>query len=94
MNQITVLIADDHAIVRESLSSVLKLETDIVVCAVAADGRSAVRLTAKHQPDVVLMDIAMPALNGIEATRQILRDNPAARVIMLSKSCATTRQPG
>ncbi|HUR57159.1 MAG TPA: response regulator transcription factor [Opitutaceae bacterium] len=84
MNPIRVLIADDHAIVRESIQAVLKPESDIVVCAVAEDGRCAVRLTAQHKPQVVLMDIAMPGLNGVEATRQILRDNSAAKVIILS----------
>jgi DNA-binding NarL/FixJ family response regulator len=84
MNPITVLIADDHAIVRESLAWVLKLGSEITVCAEAEDGRQAVRLTALHRPNVILMDIAMPGLNGIEATRQILQVNPAAKIIVLS----------
>jgi DNA-binding NarL/FixJ family response regulator len=81
---ISVLVADDHAIVRESLRAVLQFEHDIVVCAFAQHGRGAVRLAAEHQPDVIVMDIAMPILNGVEATRQILRENSRARVIVLS----------
>lgn len=84
MKAITVLLADDHAIVRDSLLAILKLEPDIVVCALARNGRDAVRLAAQHRPDVILMDVAMPGLNGVEATRQIRVENHRAKVIVLS----------
>jgi len=70
---IRIVIADDHQIVREGLKSLLKAEPDVDVVAEAVDGRSAVKLAAELQPDVVVMDINMPDLNGIDATRQITR---------------------
>lgn len=84
MKNITVLIAEDHAIVREGLCLLLKNEGGMEVIAQAEDGREAVKLAAKLQPDVIVMDIAMPHLNGIEATRQILQARPEAKVIILS----------
>ena len=84
MNPITVLLAEDHTIVREGLRALLKLEQDIEIVAEAANGREAVALTNKLGPDVVVMDIAMPLLNGLEATRQILEARPATRVLVLS----------
>ncbi|MFM2166905.1 MAG: hypothetical protein RIS79_1276 [Verrucomicrobiota bacterium] len=84
MKNITVLIAEDHAIVREGLCLLLKNEGGVEVIAQAEDGREAVKLAAKLQPDVIVMDIAMPHLNGIEATRQILQARPEAKVIILS----------
>src|ERR1700679_4234594 len=84
MKQITVLLAEDHTIVREGFRKMLELEADLEVIGEAQDGRQAVALTKKLRPDVVLMDIAMPLLNGLEATRQILKDLPAAKVLMLS----------
>lgn len=84
MKKITVLLVDDHQIVREGFRSLLKHEPDIEVIAEAASGRQAVQLTAKLHPAVVVMDIAMPLLNGLEATRQIRKDFPDARVIILS----------
>lgn len=81
---ISVLIVEDHAIVREGLCALLKGEADIRIIAQAENGHDAVRLAANLQPDVILMDIAMPQLNGIEATRQILRARPDARVLILS----------
>jgi DNA-binding NarL/FixJ family response regulator len=81
---ITVVLADDHTIVREGMRSLLKSEADIEIVAEAADGREAVRLALSLRPDVVVMDIAMPLLNGLEATRQILAAKPAPRVLILS----------
>jgi DNA-binding NarL/FixJ family response regulator len=84
MKRITVLLAEDHTIVREGFRKMLELEEDIEVVGEAQDGRQAIALAKKLQPAVVLMDIAMPKLNGLEATRQILREMPAAKVLMLS----------
>jgi DNA-binding NarL/FixJ family response regulator len=84
MKKITVLLAEDHTIVREGFRRMLELEDDFTVIGEAADGRQAVALTRKLHPDVVLMDIAMPRLNGLEATRQILKEWPEAKVLVLS----------
>ncbi|MGA2541076.1 MAG: response regulator transcription factor [Verrucomicrobiota bacterium] len=84
MKQITVLLAEDHTIVREGFRKMLELDADLEVVGEAQDGRQAVALVRKHQPDVVLMDIAMPLLNGLEATRQILKAVPATKVLILS----------
>jgi DNA-binding NarL/FixJ family response regulator len=84
MKKITVLLAEDHMIVREGFRKMLDLEADIQVVGEAQNGRQAVALVKKLLPAVVLMDIAMPHLNGLEATRQILKVLPAARVLMLS----------
>jgi len=75
---------DDHAVVRDALRALLETEDDIVVAGEAGDGRSAVRMARELLPDVVVMDIAMPLLNGIEATRQILKERPATRVLLVS----------
>jgi DNA-binding NarL/FixJ family response regulator len=83
-NHITVLLAEDHMIVREGLRSILEAEGDIEVVGQAQDGRQAVELTKKLLPAVVVMDIAMPRLNGLEATRQILKMAPATRILILS----------
>ena len=84
MKPITVLLAEDHMIVREGFRKMLELEKDLEVVGEAANGREAVALAAKLLPAVVLMDIAMPLLNGLEATRQILKLAPKTRVLMLS----------
>jgi DNA-binding NarL/FixJ family response regulator len=84
MKPITVLLAEDHTIVREGFRRMLELEPDLKVIGEAQDGRQAVALAKKLRPDVVVMDIAMPLLNGLEATRQVLKDFPAAKVLMLS----------
>lgn len=81
---ISVLIADDHAIVREGLRFLLETQGDVKVIGEAADGREVLRKALKLRPDVVVMDIAMPELNGIDAARQIRHDCPATRVIILS----------
>src|SRR5712692_8704054 len=81
---IRVLIADDHGVVAEGLRSLIEAQADMEVIALAVDGREAVRRAVDNSPDVVLMDIAMPVLNGTEATRIIRERRPRTRVIMLS----------
>ena len=81
---IKVLLADDHATVREGLRFLLDAQTDITVVGTAANGRQAVRLVARQCPSVVVMDIAMPELNGIEATQQIKTEYPNVQVVILS----------
>ena len=82
--KIRVLIGDDHKIVRQGLRSLLEKQPDIEVIAEAEDGRTAVRLAQEMMPNVVVMDVAMPDLNGIEATHQILTNAPDTKVIALS----------
>jgi DNA-binding NarL/FixJ family response regulator len=84
MKRITVLLAEDHQIVREGFRALLKHESDIEVVGEAETGRQAVQLTRKLRPAVVVMDIAMPLLNGLEATRQIRKEFPATKVLILS----------
>jgi DNA-binding NarL/FixJ family response regulator len=84
MNQITVLLADDHTVVRQGLRLLLETQRDIVVVGEAGDGREAVQLTKKLQPDIIVLDVAMPTLNGLEAARQIRRDIPQTKVLVLS----------
>jgi two-component system, NarL family, nitrate/nitrite response regulator NarL len=84
MKQITVLLAEDHEIVREGLRALLEHENDIKVIGEAQTGRQAVKLAGKLRPDVVVMDIAMPLLNGLEATRQILHAKPDSKILILS----------
>jgi len=84
MKRIKVLLAEDHRLVREGFRSLLEHEPDIEVVGEAADGRQAAQLTKKLRPDVIVMDIAMPVLNGMEATRQIRKDFPDIRVLFLS----------
>src|SRR6266478_9299000 len=84
MQKITVLLADDHTIVRQGFRALLQAEQDIVIVGEAETGRHAVQLAKKLEPDVVVMDIAMPLLNGLEATRQILKEVPSAKVLILS----------
>ena len=84
MKPITVLLAEDHTVVREGLRTLLQAEGDIEVVGEAETGRQAVELTRKLHPAVVIMDIAMPQLNGLEATRQILKVEPKTKVLILS----------
>ena len=84
MKPIKVLLADDHTVVRQGLRVLLDADSDISVVGEAESGRQAVQMAKKLSPDVVVMDIAMPVLNGLEATRQILREAPAIRVLILS----------
>jgi DNA-binding NarL/FixJ family response regulator len=84
MKRTTVLLAEDHMIVREGLRKMLELEDDFEIVGEAQNGRQAVELVKQFRPEVVLMDIAMPLLNGLEATRQVLKAVPTTKVIMLS----------
>jgi NarL family two-component system response regulator LiaR len=88
---IRVLVADDHAVVRKGIAAVLSTEPGIQVVGEAADGREAVAAARGLAPDVVLMDVVMPNMNGIEALRQILADQPSARILVLT-SFATDDQ--
>src|SRR5688572_21257515 len=84
MGRVRILLADDHTIVRQGLRKVLEERPEWEVVAEAGDGRDAVRLAEQHKPDVAIVDVAMPLLNGIEATRQIVKRSPATRVLVLS----------
>jgi DNA-binding NarL/FixJ family response regulator len=81
---IGVLLADDHAVVRDGLKALLEAEADLSVLGAAADGDAAVKEARRLKPDVVIMDISMPGLDGVEATRHILQALPATRILMLS----------
>lgn len=81
---IRVLLADDHALLRQGLRALLEQEADIKVIAEVAGGRTVVQRSRELRPDVVVMDIGMPELNGIEATRRIRRENPGIRIVGLS----------
>jgi DNA-binding NarL/FixJ family response regulator len=81
---IRILLADDHKIMREGLRSLLEKEDDMEVIAEAEDGRRAIELAGKHEPDVVVMDVAMPEQSGVEATRRILEESSNVSVIALS----------
>ncbi len=84
MSKIRVLIADDHVIVREGLRAILEAQPDIEVVGEASDGEEAVELATKLCPDVMIMDISMPKLNGLEATRQIKAKVPSVAVLVLT----------
>ncbi len=84
MQKITVLLADDHTVVRQGLRALLEAENDMTVVGEAENGRQAVQMAKRLQPEVVVMDIAMPSLNGLEATRQISRESPKSKVLILS----------
>lgn len=81
---IRILLADDHKLLREGLRALIEEQRNMTVVAEAEDGRSAVRLAAKLSPDIIVMDISMPGLNGIDATRRITAESPGIKVIALS----------
>ncbi len=81
---IRILLADDHSLVRQGFRRILDSHPDLEIVGEASDGREAVEQTARLQPDVVVMDVAMPGLNGIDATRQICESSPRTRVLALS----------
>jgi DNA-binding NarL/FixJ family response regulator len=84
MNRLRILVADDHEIVRRGLISLIKLHPDWEVCAEADNGRQAVEKAIQSKPDIAILDIGMPVLNGLEATRQILKERPGVRVLILT----------
>ena len=88
-DRVSVLIADDQRLFAEALEAILSTDGRIHVVGRAADGQSAVDLARETQPDVVLMDIAMPVMDGIEATRAIRDELPATQVVVLTGSAAT-----
>ncbi|MBW1709366.1 MAG: response regulator transcription factor [Deltaproteobacteria bacterium] len=81
---IRIVIADDHGLFREGLKSLLQEDPDLVIVGEAGDGRSAVKLCRKLAPNIIIMDVSMPELNGVEATRQIVTENPETKVIAVS----------
>lgn len=84
MKSITILLAEDHAIVRQGLCALLSADNRLKIVGEARTGREAIEMTRTLQPDIIVMDIAMPVLNGLEATRQILTENPTAKIMILS----------
>lgn len=84
MPPLSILIADDHAVVRAGLRTLLESRPGWEICAEAADGRDAVEKAAKHKPRVAILDIGMPLLNGVEATRQISKSSPATQILILT----------
>jgi DNA-binding NarL/FixJ family response regulator len=84
MNRLRILVADDHEIVRRGLVSLIKTRPDWEVCAEADNGRQAVEKANQSKPDIAILDIGMPVLNGLEATRQILREQPSVRILILT----------
>ncbi len=88
MDKITIVLADDHSVVREGLRSLFKTEPDFCLIGEASDGLEAVRLTERLQPNVLLIDLAMPGLGGLEAIRQVSKRFPRVRVIVLSMHAA------
>ena len=84
MKKITILIAEDHVVVRESIRQFLEREAELEVVGEASDGEEAVKLASQLKPDVIIMDISMPKLNGIEATKQIKAQQPSATILILT----------
>jgi DNA-binding NarL/FixJ family response regulator len=88
MKKITIIVAEDHALVRAGFAAILRELPAVQVVAEAADGRQAMELIRQHQPDIVLMDIGMPGMNGLEATACVTREYPMVHVIILSMHTA------
>ena len=84
MKKTSILIADDHALMRFGLKSLIATQPDMDVCGEADDGEKAVRLAKKLKPDVIIMDLMMPVLSGVEATKRILEADPAAKIVILT----------
>ena len=84
MNEIKVLIADDHTMFRQGLKQILELEPDIAVVAQAANGQEAVRLAGEQKPDVILMDINMPGVNGLQAIKELKQEKNSSKIIVLT----------
>lgn len=84
MSRLRILVADDHDVIRQGVISLIKAHLGWEVCAEASDGRGAVDKARELKPDIVIIDIGMPLLNGLDATRQILKDNPRVRVLILT----------
>jgi DNA-binding NarL/FixJ family response regulator len=84
---ITILIADDHALIREALRNTLEKQSDFKIIAEASDGEIAVKLAKELKPDVIIMDITMPRLDGLEATKIIRKENPEIKILVLTMHC-------
>src|SRR5438876_2881589 len=84
MSVLRIMVADDHEVVRKGLVSLLQAQPEWQVCGEAGDGREAVEKAIQLKPDILILDIGMPSLNGLEATRQILKTTPNARVLILT----------
>src|SRR5437660_10709866 len=84
MSALRIFVADDHEVVRKGLMSRLHAQREWKICGEAGDGRVAVEKAQRLKPDVIILDIGMPSLNGLEATRQILKTNPEAKVLILT----------
>src|SRR5438067_8954233 len=84
MTVLRIFVADDHEVVRKGLVSLLQAQPNWSICGEAADGHEAVEKAQRSKPDVVILDVGMPRLNGLEATRQLLKANPEAKVLILT----------
>ena len=85
MDKIKVLVVDDHALMRDGIRALLGLHDDIEIVGEAAEGREAIKKARELEPDVIVMDIAMPDMNGLEATRRIVKNNPRIKVLILTQ---------